>query len=70
MTEQQQTETASSMQRTDLWLKKGREEGEGWTRSLGLEDANYYIYLFIILKIFIWLHWVLVAALRIFNLQL
>ena len=29
--------------RTDLWLSKGRGEGVGWTGSLGLVDANYYI---------------------------
>ena len=25
------------------WLPRGWEEGVGWTRSLGLVDANYYI---------------------------
>ena len=29
--------------KTDLWLPRGEEEGVGWTRSLGLVDANYYI---------------------------
>ena len=27
-----------------LGLPSGRGEGVGWTRSLGLVDANYYIY--------------------------
>ena len=27
---------------TDLWLPKG-EVADGWTESLGLTDANYYI---------------------------
>ena len=35
------TEIDSQTQRTDLWLPKG--SGEGWTGSLGLVDANYYI---------------------------
>ena len=31
-------------QRTDLWLPRGgRAEGEGWTGSLGLVHAKYYI---------------------------
>ena len=37
------TETDSRTCRTDLWLPRGREEGEGWTESLRLVDANYYI---------------------------
>ena len=37
------TETDSQTWRTDLWLPRGREEGVGWTGSLGLVDANYYI---------------------------
>ena len=37
------TETDSGKLRTDLWLSRGREEEVGWTRSLGLVDANYYI---------------------------
>ena len=31
------------MQRTDLWLPKGKVLGEGWIGSLGLADTNYYI---------------------------
>ena len=27
----------------DLWLLRGRGEGEGWIRSLGLAVANDYI---------------------------
>ena len=27
----------------NLWLPKRRGEGMGWTGSLGLVDANYYI---------------------------
>ena len=26
-----------------MWLPRGRELEEGWVRSLGLGDANYYI---------------------------
>ena len=37
------TETDSQTYRTDLWLPRGSGEGVGWTRSLGLADANYYI---------------------------
>ena len=29
--------------KTDLRLPRGGEEGVGWTGSLGLADANYYI---------------------------
>ena len=36
------TETDSQIQRIDLWLPGGNREGEGW--SLGLIDANYYIW--------------------------
>ena len=36
------TETDSQTQRTDLWLPRGRVRG-GWTGSLGLAHANYYI---------------------------
>ena len=36
------TETDSQTERTDLWLPRG-EEGVGWTGSLGLAYANYYI---------------------------
>ena len=36
-------EADSQIWRTDLWLPRGREEGMGWTGSLGLVDANYYI---------------------------
>ena len=28
-------------ERTDLWLPRERGEGEGWTGSLDLVDANY-----------------------------
>ena len=37
------TETDSQTQRTDLWLPRGIGVGEGWTGSLGLANANYYI---------------------------
>ena len=36
------TEADSQTQRTDLWLPRGRVP-EGWSGSLGLADANYYI---------------------------
>ena len=36
-------QTDSQMQRTDLWLLRGRRVEEGWAGSLGLADANYYI---------------------------
>ena len=36
-------ETGSQTWRTDLCLQRGRGLGEGWTGSLGLVDANYYI---------------------------
>ena len=36
------TETDSQIQRIDLWLPGGNREGERW--SLGLIDANYYIW--------------------------
>ena len=29
-------------QRTDLWLPRGKEVGEGRIGSLGLADANHY----------------------------
>ena len=35
--------TDSQTQRTDLWLPRGIGDGEGWIRSLGSADANYYI---------------------------
>ena len=38
-----ETETDSQTQKTDLWLPRGRGVGEGWSGSLGLADANYYI---------------------------
>ena len=38
-----ETETDSQTQKTDLWLPRGRGAGEGWSGSLGLADANYYI---------------------------
>ena len=37
------TETDPQARRIDLWLLRGRGEGEGWTESLGVVDANYYI---------------------------
>ena len=37
------TETDSQTYRTDLQLPRGRGEGEGWTGSLELVNANYYI---------------------------
>ena len=36
-------QTDSEKWRTDLWFQRGRREGMGWTGSLGLADANYYI---------------------------
>ena len=30
-------------QRTDWWLPRGGVLGEGWTGSLGLVDAKYYV---------------------------
>ena len=36
------TETDSQTQRIDL-LPRGRGVREGWSGSLGLADANYYI---------------------------
>ena len=41
-----ETETNSQTKRIDLWLPRGRGLGEEWTRSLGLTDANYYIYMY------------------------
>ena len=35
-------EIDSQIQRTDLWLPRRKEEGVGWTGSLGLVDAYYY----------------------------
>ena len=37
------TETVSQTWRTDLWLPRERGEGMGWTESLELVNANYYI---------------------------
>ena len=37
------TETDAQTERTDVWLPGGRRKGAGWTGSLGLVDANYYI---------------------------
>ena len=37
------TETDSQMWRTDVRLPRVRGEGVGWTGSLMLVDANYYI---------------------------
>ena len=36
-------EIDSQTQRIDLWLPKGREQGEGQIGSWGSADANYYI---------------------------
>ena len=33
----------TQIQRTDLWLPRGREVEEGRIGSLGLADSNYYI---------------------------
>ena len=38
------TETDSQTQKTYLWLPVGQGEGEGWNGSLGLVNANYYVY--------------------------
>ena len=37
-------EMDSQTQKTDLWLPKGREDGEGRIRSLRLADAKYYLW--------------------------
>ena len=37
------TGTDSQTQRASLWLPGGSGEGERWTESLGLVDANWYI---------------------------
>ena len=37
-------ETASGTQRTDWWLPRRRELGEDRIGSLGLADANWYIW--------------------------
>ena len=37
------TDTGSLTWRTDVWLPKGWKEKARWMRSLGLENANYYI---------------------------
>ena len=38
-----ETETNSHTQKTDLWLSKEREGGEGCNGSMGLVNVNYYI---------------------------
>ena len=38
-----ETETDSEIQKTNLWLPKGKGWGNGWIGSLGLADTNYYI---------------------------
>ena len=38
-----ESETDSQTQRTDLWLPRGSGVEPGWTGSLGLADANYYM---------------------------
>ena len=35
-------ETEADSHRTDSCLPRRREEGPGWSRSLGLASANYY----------------------------
>ena len=35
--------TDSQTWRTDFWMPRGMREGQGWTGSLGLVYANYYI---------------------------
>ena len=37
------TQMDSKVKRTDLWLPRVREGGEGDGMDLGLADANYYI---------------------------
>ena len=37
------TETNSWTRRAELWLQRERGEGVGWSESLRLEDASYYI---------------------------
>ena len=38
-----ETETSSQTQRTNLWLPRGEEVGEGRIESVGLTDANCYL---------------------------
>ena len=38
-----ETETDSQIERLDLWLPSRGRGGRGWTGSLELTDANYYI---------------------------
>ena len=38
-----ETETDSQIERLDLWLPSRGIGGRGWTGSLELTDANYYI---------------------------
>ena len=37
------TETDSRIERTHLWLPRGRRVEEGWTGSFRFADANYYV---------------------------
>ena len=37
------TKIDSQIQRTDLWLPRGRVVGEGWAGSVGSAEVNYYI---------------------------
>ena len=37
------TEIDSQIQKTNLWLPKGKGGGEGQISDLGLTDTNYYI---------------------------
>ena len=38
-----ETETDSQRERTDPWLPRGRELGEGWSGRLRLADISYYV---------------------------
>ena len=38
-----ETETESGTYKTDMWFPRGKELEDGWTGSLGLANANYYI---------------------------
>ena len=38
-----ETETDSQTQKTNVWLPKGKQGGEGYIRSLRLADTKYYM---------------------------